>query len=86
MPNNYKLPLYDELFLLGSSSRAKSRLNVKGAAYQNFFTSLTKRNTGAVGELLSGFGAKVNPAYIHVPLETAINAPLATGTKRGGSY
>lgn len=81
MPNNYKLPLYDELFLLGSSSRAKSRLNVKGAAYQNFFTSLAKRNTGAVGELLSGPGAKVNPAYMHVPLETAINAPLAVGTK-----
>jgi len=82
MPNNYKLPLYDELFLLGSSSRAKSRLNVKGAAYQNFFTSLTKRNTGAVGELLAGPGAKVSPTYMHVPLETAINAPLATGAKR----
>ena len=96
MPNNYKLPLYDELFLLGSSSRAKSQLNVKGAAYQNFFTSLMKRNTGAVGELLSGPAAKVNPAYMHVPLETAINAPLAAGasrqrgmstrTNRGGSY
>ena len=81
MPNNYKLPLYDELFLLGPAARATSQLNVKGVQYPAFFKSLAKGNTGAASALLSDPLSGISPAYVHVPLETALNAPLAVGTQ-----
>jgi len=89
MPNNYKLPLYDELFLLGASARAKSNLNVQGANYQSFFDSLLQNHTGLTGAILANKLTMTNPSYMHVPIETAINAPLETNSKgasTGGDY
>jgi len=80
MPNNYQLPLYNQLFLLGASGQAKSNLDIKGATYGEFFKSLAKTQEAAAAALVAPPNVMINSAYMHVPLETAINAPLVVGT------
>ena len=80
MPNNYQLPLYNQLFLLGSSGQAKSNLNIKGTLYREFFKSLARKQGNAAAALVVPPNVMINSAYMSVPLETAINAPLVVGT------
>ena len=84
MPNNYKLPLYNEFFLLGAPNRAISNLNVKGSTYQQYFKSLSREQAAAAGSLISKPSVMINLPYTRVPLETTTNA--SGGGNGGGSY
>jgi hypothetical protein len=86
MPNKYKLPEYDNLFILGNSSPGAARLNYGHSDYEDVFKSMWRKFKSEMkldSLNIEDYAGKVDTSYAKVPLEVSMGARVKRGAKIG---
>jgi len=88
MPNKYKLPEYDNLFVLGNKTAGPALLNYGQSDYKDIFKSMWRKfKTDMKLDSLNieDYAGDVDTSYAQVPLETALGARVKRGAVIGES-